>query len=177
VLAHVLADPAVDQMARIFLDFLEGRIESDHVEDVEPGVAEVLRVDFVDLAGKVTEADEFLRIEFLQCGDVGGARREHGHFVLAFPIANQRSLALVSQNHEGGRAGGVDDVDADLRQFGDLLAIANECFLELVLRAALNLCEEGDDADSIGQHLDQLFHPAGTIGGANDANRATPSCK
>ena len=103
-----------------------------------------------------------------------GAGRKVRLAVVLAPLPNEGRLSLIAQHHEWRSAGRIDDVDANFGQLGDLASVAFKRNLELVLRAALNLGEQRNNAHSVRQHLDQLFHAAGTISGAHKACRAAP---
>src|SRR5258708_8333625 len=56
-------DEAVDLEARDLLHFVEIDIHASHVENVEPGIGEILAVNLVDVAAKIARAHEALDLE------------------------------------------------------------------------------------------------------------------
>src|SRR5262249_1709508 len=133
------------------------------------------REQVVDAADEVSCAHNRLGLERAQRPYVIGAGGEERHLVLRLPFLDVLSLALEAEQHERRRPFRVDKVAAGLGEKLYQGFVGRGRPLELFGKAFADVEEQGDYADALGQHADQLLEPAGSERRFDTADHAAPT--
>ncbi len=140
----------IDFRRRQTTDVGKRDFHSFHGEDVEAGFLKVARKHIVDAAGKISDADESFHAEPTQRFDLSLSRSDDGNFKFGFPFFDDLFFAFESVHHKRRRAFRVNQIDAFLGQFFDLLMHGVERAAKLVFGAALKIQINRHDADPLG---------------------------
>ena len=141
-----------DLLRRNLWNIRKRSVDSFHGQYLESRLGEIAGKDGVHLLGKIAGADEFLDAQGAQRAHMILPGREHLNAVFLFPIANDRLLAFVAEQHKRWRAARPDQIRVHLRQLRRFRFVPRHRGAKLLFGAAGEIHCAGDKFD-LGRDL------------------------
>src|SRR5260370_41629541 len=127
------------------LHLAERHVDSFHCTHGKAGIAEIFGEDGIEPGGKVSRANDGLRLQRAQRVDVILCHAHDRRSILLFPSLHDLGLAPAALDHEWRRAVRMNEAAAALGQDRYELLISRHQGLEFVLRAAPHIEEERNE--------------------------------